>query len=457
MSTPGAPVPGQVLRMVRGNTPLIVDRQLAEGGQGLVYRATLSSGAAFAVKWFRPGPYTARQRRAIDALVTYGRPHPAFVWPIDLVECEGFAEFGYVMPLIEERFHSFAQMLTRPEQPSFAVMAVIGRQLADAFAALHGSGLCYRDISFGNLLVDPAQAEVVIVDNDNVGTDGGDVFVKGTLRFMAPEIVRGEALPSTATDLYSLAVFLFYLFVHGHPLEGVRTDSTYTWHEAGHRSESELATRHFGLEPLFVFDPDDDSNRPLPGDPMWTWWSLYPRFLQTLFIQAFTVGLRDASLSGRVTEGVWRRALLRLRDCVSVCRDCHAAVFYDADDPEHRCWRCNQAPPAPPLLSIPGHTIALVEGAVVTRHHLLRDRDHTTPVAVVEAHPRAPGQVVMRNLSEHPWTIVPTGEERRLVVPNQRMAVRAMAIDLGPVQGSIRTSSPAADPSVTSGEADPPA
>ena len=39
---------------------------------------------------------------------------------------------------------------------------------------------------------------------------------------MAPEIVRGEALPSTATDLYSLSVLLFYLLMVSHPLEGLR-------------------------------------------------------------------------------------------------------------------------------------------------------------------------------------------------------------------------------------------
>ena len=37
---------------------------------------------------------------------------------------------------------------------------------------------------------------------------------------MAPEIVRGEAAPNAQTDLFSLAVLLFYMFVNHHPLEG---------------------------------------------------------------------------------------------------------------------------------------------------------------------------------------------------------------------------------------------
>ena len=31
------------------------------------------------------------------------------------------------------------------------------------------------------------------------------------------------------SDLHSLAVILFFLFVHGHPLEGSRLEATYGW------------------------------------------------------------------------------------------------------------------------------------------------------------------------------------------------------------------------------------
>jgi len=188
------------------------------------------------------------------------------------------AGFGYVMPRLEPGFISFAQLLGRAEQPPFRAMITIGRHLVEAFEALHASGLCYRDISFGNLWVHPERGEVAIIDNDNVGVDGGDVFVWGTLRFMAPEVVRHDAVPSSVTDLYSLAVFLFYLFVHGHPLEGMQTEATFSWAAAPRESGNGLAERYFGTAPLFVFDPHDDANRPSPGDPMRIWWPIYPGY-----------------------------------------------------------------------------------------------------------------------------------------------------------------------------------
>jgi DNA-binding helix-hairpin-helix protein with protein kinase domain len=427
---------GRTLRMVRAGTAVAVGDRLGEGGQGVVHAVTIG-GALYAAKWYRYVP-SGELRRSIAALVERGRPHRAFIWPIDLVVSDEISGFGYVMPRLEARFSSFAQLVSRPEQPPFRVVISIGRHLVTAFEALHSAGLCYRDISFGNLYVDPDHADVAIIDNDNVGLDGGEVFVWGTLRFMAPEVVRREAAPSSLTDLHSLAVFLFYLFMHGHPLEGVRTDSSYSWAPSNHHSETDLALRHFGTEPVFIFDPDDHSNPPRPGDPVAIWWRLYPRFFRSVFERAFTSGLRDPSGLGRVTEGVWRRALIRLADCVSVCV-CQASVFFDPDDPGLRCWNCNQIPPRPPLLELPGSTVVLSQGATLTAHHLSRNRDYDTVVATVENHPVRPGEFVLRNNSTRSWTMTPVGETAKTVEPDRRLGIRPMSIDFGTAHGKIIT------------------
>jgi eukaryotic-like serine/threonine-protein kinase len=429
------PLDGRSLRMVRTGTRLSVGARLGEGAQGVVHEAVFG-GFPCAVKWYRAVPRPAELRKSIAALAERGRPHRAFIWPIDVVVSEEMPGFGYVMPRLEPGFVSFAQLLGRAEQPPFRAIITIGRRLVEAFEALHATGLCYRDISFGNLWVDPERGGVAIIDNDNVGVDGGDVFVWGTLRFMAPEVVRREAFPSSVTDLYSLAVFLFYLFVHGHPLEGIRTEATFSWGSAQRESESELAVRYFGTDPLFVFDPGNDSNRPLPGDPMCTWWPIYPRFFREVFEQAFTAGLMDTTGTARVSEGVWRRALLRLSDGVAVCA-CRASVFYDPAEPSAACWNCGNVPPRPLVLQLPGGSVVLSDGAAITAHHLRRNRDYETVVAAVEAHPARPGQVVLRNASTWAWTMRPDGEGAKTVAPGRRLAARAMTIDFGSVRGRI--------------------
>ena len=92
-----------------------------------------------------------------------------------------------------------ADLLTGKVDVPFSTVCTLGMELADSFLALHSQGLCYRDISFGNVFFDPATGRPLICDNDNVGIDGATPsLVLGTRRFMAPEIVRREAAPSTA-------------------------------------------------------------------------------------------------------------------------------------------------------------------------------------------------------------------------------------------------------------------
>jgi eukaryotic-like serine/threonine-protein kinase len=427
------PVSGDVLTMQRATTTLTVGRRLQEGGQGVVHEAFVGDGV-FALKWLRSSARTETLRASIATLVERPRPHPAFVWPIDIVQSEGVEGFGYVMRLLEPRFVSFARMLS--DQPTFRSIVSVARKLVDAFAALHASGLCYRDISFNNLYVDPIRLEVAIIDNDNIGLDGGDVFVRGTNQFMAPEIVRDEALPSTVTDLYSLAVFLFILFMRGHPLEGQRAIQSYSWAPSNHVSEHELLLRNYGFEPLFVFDPDDDANRPSPESPLLVYWPIFPAFFRELCTRSFTVGLTDATLSGRVTGSGWRRALQRLADMHATCA-CGAAIFYDPDEPERPCWRCGAVPSRQPILRLPGRTVVLSEGTLITSEHLRRDRSLDEPVALVEAHPDRPGSVVLRNLSSVTWSVAPEAETPKSVAPSQRLGVRPMRIDFGEVGAEI--------------------
>ena len=98
---------------------------------------------------------------------------------------------------------------------------------------------------------------------------------------------------------------------------------------------------------------------------------------------------------------------------------------------------CATPLPAPLRLKIPGSLLVLSEGAVLTSHHLNRDRDYGTACAVVEPHPGRPGRVVLRNLTDKTWTAVPDGEEPKRVAPSQRLGVRPLHIDFGAVKGQI--------------------
>ena len=73
------------------------------------------------------------QRDAIRALVVTKKPHPAFLWPLDLLLSEEIDGFGFLMPLMDKRFLPVTTLLKSRSQQNFRTLAAIGQDLVDAF------------------------------------------------------------------------------------------------------------------------------------------------------------------------------------------------------------------------------------------------------------------------------------------------------------------------------------
>lgn len=388
-----------------------VEQYLGGGGQGEVYRAKLGADHV-ALKWYFPASATLDQRAALEVLIRNGPPNDKFLWPMELTSAPGVPGFGYVMPLREPRYKSIVDMMKRRIEPTFRILATAALGLCHSYFQLHSRGFCYRDISFGNVFFDPSTGDVLICDNDNVSVDGeAKGGVLGTPRFMAPEVVRGDALPSMKTDLYSLSVMLFYLFMVHHPLEGKRESSIKCL-------DLPAMTKIYGSEPLFIFDPRDESNRPVPGyhDNALVFWPIYPQFLRTLFTQAFTAGLCDPS-NGRVVESVWRGAMVRLRDVMVYCPQCGSENFYDVDDMQASggrpaaCWSCKKALRFPPRIRFGRNLVMLNHDTRLYPHHIDPSRiyDFSVPVAEVSRHPQDPNLWGLKNVSHDKWVFTTAG------------------------------------------------
>lgn len=415
-----------------------VESLLGAGGQGEVYRIVPERRrrqGPLALKWYHPWMATPAQRAALQELVRRGQPDRRFLWPLDLAEGD-VGGFGYVMPLRPDRFVSMAGVMSGDATPSFRATATAGYQVSDAYLALHARGWCYRDINFNNVFLDPADGEVMVCDNDNVAVDGvTPSTVSGTAGFMAPEIVRGDAMPSVATDLYSLSVLLFHLFFVHHPLLGRR--------ELDEPSlDGDAMRRLYGEHPVFVFDPDDRSNEPVPGyhDNAIIFWSLYPDALRQLFIRAFTHGLRDPQ-DGRVRETEWRREILRLRDACTSCPTCGHDSFWDeaaAAVPD--CWHCG-ATIGPPLriqLDDPERTVVVLNrDTKLFPHHIGgRPFDFAHVMAEVTPDPSRTGVWGLTNRSDATWTAVGTNEVEVPVPPGRTVRLAAgTSVGFGPVHG----------------------
>jgi serine/threonine protein kinase len=396
--------PQQVVRCEATGQSCEVVSLLGSGGQGEVYRVRVGQ-SLLALKWYYPEWATAEQRAALEMLVRKGPPSDLFLWPVDLATAGGVPGFGYLMPLRQERYKSGIDLAKRRIEPSFRALATAGLNLAHGFLQLHAKGLAYRDISFGNLFLDPDTGDVQICDLDNVGIDGQPHNrVGGTMRFMAPEIVRGEAAPSTQTDQFSLAVLLHFMFFMAHPLEGRREAAIGCLDPAGQ-------LRLYGTEPVYIADPNDKSNRPVPGqhDNVLAFWPLYPWFFKKLFTRAFTDGLRDPG--NRVKESEWRAAMAQLRDSLIYCSTCGVECFLDLDTyratKPATCWnrKCARALIAPPVQQLRKQFVTLNYDTRLYPHHMdeARRYDFSEAMAEVTKHPTNPNVWGLKNLSNVKW------------------------------------------------------
>ena len=444
---------GQRLKTEFTDQQIIVDKLLGEGGQGEVYAAEMARELV-AVKWYKPD-IVASDHRLLDRLrrLRDGKKPPGakYLWPIDVVRSTEISGFGYVMPFREKRFRELDEIIAGDPAMTLRGLATAGIEFAETFKGLHASGFCYHDINRGNLAVDPSTCEVRICDTDNVDRNGIPSGVYGTDGFMAPEIVQRQELPTTHTDLWSLAALLFSIFIGQHPLLGRRES------ESPMLSKSEreaLLTRLYGAEALFIFNPHDNSNALVPGyhDGALRAWSGYPQFLRDLFTQAFTVGIRRPSQ--RVFDSEWRKAMAKLRDVIMLCPHCGAEIICDHTTEKHqvgensgrplsppiRCWNCGERLSSPQCIALPGGTVVMTDGAALFRHHLDLNRipGSSEPIARVVRHPTAPDVIGLENLGATPWRVVRSDGKVDQIDPTQKVGLAAgLRITFGPVEGTV--------------------
>ncbi|MCE0484001.1 MAG: hypothetical protein LV479_07170 [Methylacidiphilales bacterium] len=431
--------PGQTVWLEIAGERCEIKELIGAGGQGQVYRASLA-GQDYALKWYFPASATESQQAAIARLIHQGAPNDRFLWPLDVALCQGIASFGYLMPLREPRYRGMAELMNREVDPTFRTLTTVALELSDSFLRLHSLGLCYSDISFGNIFFDPNTGEIVICDNDNVSVDGEGISgVLGTPRFMAPEIVCDNARPNAASDLYSLAVILFYIFMVHHPLEGRRENDV-------SRLDYAAMQKLYGSDALFIFDPKQGTNRPVAGihNNATLFWNLYPGYVRDIFTRAFTEGLRDPAV--RVRESEWRTVFTRMRDQIFYCHKCGAENFLtdEGDLPrpllEQHCWYCQEVTIPPMRLRLGNHSIVLNQDTLLYPHHLdvNRRNDYSEIMAEMVPHPKRPDIWGLKNVSAHSWsTIPPAGNPVEVVTGKSVSLVPGLRIRFGNVEGTV--------------------
>ncbi|MFC4032825.1 protein kinase [Streptomyces polygonati] len=421
---------------------ITVGRLYGAGGQGEVYQAKTPHGDR-AVKWYYPAQATEMQRNILEGLIGLRFTDSRFLWPQSVVSDPNALSggFGYLMDVRPDRFKDLPALFRRDPSVSAVTqrtLVIAALHTVEAYLALHGKGIAYRDINWGNIFFDPVTGDILVCDNDNAVFESEAAGVAGTMDFMAPELVRGDkgVSPGTQTDLHSLAVLLFMLFMNHHPFQGALALKIRCLDEAAQR-------RLYGTRPVFVYDPANTTNRPVPGeqDTVIATWRTMPKKLQDLFVKTFTVGLTEPV--ERVRESQWRGALSSVLDSSLICAVCGKFNLSQPGATAPTCWKCARPLDVPPCLTVLTGVgavrhrtpVRLIRGGRIYGHHLIsspKRHDFTDVVGEVTEHPQHPGRFGLTNRTGTTWTTRRPDNTTQTVPPGKTAALRpGITIEFG--------------------------
>ena len=436
---------GQTFSLSSGGTG-VVGELIGSGGQGSVY-AVDAAGRRLALKWYHPhvAVADATLRARIARMVHNGPPDKNFVWPLAFAQIDGSPSYGYIMPLISSDRRPIKDMFSPPPNgfnPSLETRATACFDVATSFQRLHATGYCYQDINFGGFFIDPERGSVQICDADNIAIDGEPGGVYGTRKFMAPEVVCRQALPSTKTDLYSMAVLFFYIIFNWHPLDGKREAEARLVDQA-------MELKFYGQNPCFLFDPNTDINGPVPTVHDWVIarWAAMTDRMRGLFTRVFTAGLTRTE--ERPLESEWRSALAHLRETSVICSTCGFEHGVDHTLQQHgcRCVGCGTPLPLPPLLNVTRDPVLLATRRKIFEYQLASGYVVTgePPMASVESHPRDPSILGLHNVGTEKWSARTVEGNTVTILPGKTVRiVDGLAINFGFREGTVSAATSAA-------------
>ena len=193
------------------------------GGMADVWHAAdTRTGEDVAVKRLHPivfGSRAGRDRllREFRAVRSLDHPNIVRVRDLELTTDDGALILDYVAgPSIRDRLRD------GPPIDGDAAIAIAGA-VAAGLAAAHRHGIVHRDVTPGNILLDPASIARltdfgIALGSADASTMTGTGRLVGTLAYLAPEQLRGEPA-TTASDLFSLAAVTYQMLAGRPPFE----------------------------------------------------------------------------------------------------------------------------------------------------------------------------------------------------------------------------------------------
>src|SRR5438552_6638680 len=206
--------------------------KLGQGGMGEVYLAEdRQLGRSVAIKFLTPeliADERANKRlmKEARAVASLDHPHICSVYEVGEADGRSFIAMQYL-----EGESLDARIKRKPLDLKESL--AIASQITDALAEAHSHGIVHRDIKPGNIMITTRgqakvmdfglakviqQAQVVRSEAETEALLSTPGAILGTVPYMSPEQVRGEALDGRS-DIFSLGVVLYEMRSGRHPFD----------------------------------------------------------------------------------------------------------------------------------------------------------------------------------------------------------------------------------------------
>lgn len=412
---------------------------LGQGGQGSVYKVK-KDGKTLALKIYANEMSTA----FIDNLrknIIKGSPDKSFLWPIAITKPLGKYQnrYGYIMECYDgNKYTSFSDIVKgKINFPSKNMQLEALIDLVDAFEVLHANGYSYQDLNDGGVRFDVNNGKVLICDNDNVAPSGTNIpmdnhghYIKGKFKYMAPEVAIGMFKPDKHSDRFSLAVLMFMILLHAHPYDGIKRLSG--------PLTPKLQEKIYGTEPVFIFNPYNNSNKPDPqvDTNAIKAWPLLPNFIQKLFIKTFLSGMPSPTKTkedleierqARTSEKEWRQALQKWKDTMVSCPICRLTFAVEIEKnqlKQTQCPHCKKHVKVElPILIIKKNgkierTIVLEEGKQIAKSSVTNEKSND-PAFTIKRSKKYNDVYGLQNHLPYEWKCTQQGAKGHLYRTNE--------------------------------------
>ncbi|MBO6046235.1 MAG: serine/threonine protein kinase [Erysipelotrichaceae bacterium] len=328
----------------RSGHQYVIIKELGRGGQAVVYLVNnTDTQTQHAFKYYLRDPFGVHKNIETllkwqqDIILAKAHTIEEGIFPDDIYYGHG-GSFGYLMQPLEPRFMTLWKAYESDNGPNAEVACHIIIHLSDFMTYLHANKtLSYKDINENNVYFDPSTGDVRVIDNDNIGFPS-HFTIRGTLMYMAPEILNNVCYPDIRTDFYSLAMYIYRLLIGAFPYEGPYSKK----YGEEHGLERDGFFAEFpGRQPLFVFDPVDQRNSIKNTDNQgWQLrcqiWESLPESVQNLFISTFATNISYERRAERTSSQEWSAEMKRQLGRLVKCPHCGELTFKGTP----RCFNC---------------------------------------------------------------------------------------------------------------------